>query len=640
MKKLLLLAIMLCHAVLAQGQTIYRLDANDVAQSNFWTTDNLTNLLTPLNASALTINPLRVGIPTMSGQSGKALSNNGTTFSWASFEGAITAGTTSQYWRGDKSWQTLNSTAVGLGNVENTALSTWAGSTNITTTGTITSGTWSGSFGAVSGANLTTLNASNLSSGTVNAARLPTIIATFANLANAAGVLTNNGSGTLSYTATSTGGNGVDDSGKLAKYDGGGGLLATGSFSVLSGAGKFANYWADKIEYFDGTFTLTINMPVLIGTTSGHWILDSDTGTVSAQMIASTAVTGGSYTSANITIDADGRITAASNGSSGIVVGTTTSDGTAGNVLYTDGANVQQYSVVPASEGGTGLSALGTGVATWLGSGTKAALDTLTGVTLLQSGGALGTPSSGVLTNCTSLPGPQITGNIDNRAGSSYVLTGNSSSWIGEFGSGLAGVMVSSTGAIAFSSGALSNATCDLQLRHDASVLALQLGVDAATATTQSIKAHDGSGTDKAGADLQIQGGQSTGTGTPGNVVFRTATAGSTGSSLNAYATRMTVSPSGVTIGSGGSAIPKVLRASAALDFNLSADIVEDQTMACVGVVSGDDVAIGVPNGSVTTTAQFTTWVSADDTITIRCRTAVAGENPASGTFSATIFKR
>lgn len=34
---------------------------------------------------------------------------------------------------------------VGLGNVENTALSTWKGTTNITTLGTITSGTWHGS---------------------------------------------------------------------------------------------------------------------------------------------------------------------------------------------------------------------------------------------------------------------------------------------------------------------------------------------------------------------------------------------------------------------------------------------------------------------------------------------------------------
>lgn len=40
---------------------------------------------------------------------------------------------------------TLTKAMVGLGNVENTALSTWAGTTNITTLGTITSGTWNGS---------------------------------------------------------------------------------------------------------------------------------------------------------------------------------------------------------------------------------------------------------------------------------------------------------------------------------------------------------------------------------------------------------------------------------------------------------------------------------------------------------------
>lgn len=59
-------------------------------------------------------------------------------------EPTITSGTISQYWRGDKSWQTLDKTTVGLSNVENTALSTWLGSTNITTLGTITTGTWSG----------------------------------------------------------------------------------------------------------------------------------------------------------------------------------------------------------------------------------------------------------------------------------------------------------------------------------------------------------------------------------------------------------------------------------------------------------------------------------------------------------------
>ena len=36
-------------------------------------------------------------------------------------EPTITGGTTSQYWRGDKTWQTLDKTAVGLSNVDNTS---------------------------------------------------------------------------------------------------------------------------------------------------------------------------------------------------------------------------------------------------------------------------------------------------------------------------------------------------------------------------------------------------------------------------------------------------------------------------------------------------------------------------------------
>jgi hypothetical protein len=39
----------------------------------------------------------------------------------ATKEGSIAAGTVGQYWRGDKSWQTFDKTAVGLGNVDNTA---------------------------------------------------------------------------------------------------------------------------------------------------------------------------------------------------------------------------------------------------------------------------------------------------------------------------------------------------------------------------------------------------------------------------------------------------------------------------------------------------------------------------------------
>lgn len=59
-------------------------------------------------------------------------------------EPAISGGGMLQYWRGDKSWAALDKAAVGLPNVENTALSTWPGSTNLTTLGTVSAGTWQG----------------------------------------------------------------------------------------------------------------------------------------------------------------------------------------------------------------------------------------------------------------------------------------------------------------------------------------------------------------------------------------------------------------------------------------------------------------------------------------------------------------
>jgi hypothetical protein len=41
-------------------------------------------------------------------------------------------------------WAAVSKGDVGLGNVENTTLSTWVGTNKITTVGTITAGTWSG----------------------------------------------------------------------------------------------------------------------------------------------------------------------------------------------------------------------------------------------------------------------------------------------------------------------------------------------------------------------------------------------------------------------------------------------------------------------------------------------------------------
>ena len=125
-------------------------------------------------------------------------------------------------------------TSLSLNNVENTALSTWAGSGNITTIGTISSGTvpaartsgfatvaTSGSASdlgsgtlpdgrfpatlpAASGVNLTALNASNLGSGTVPDARFPATLPAASGVNLTALNASNLGSGTVASARLSS----------------------------------------------------------------------------------------------------------------------------------------------------------------------------------------------------------------------------------------------------------------------------------------------------------------------------------------------------------------------------------------------------------------------------------------------------
>jgi len=68
------------------------------------------------------------------------------------------------------SWADITKATVGLGNVENSALSAWAGSSNITTLGTITSGIWNGT--PLGSGYIGDLDASKITSGIFDNARI------------------------------------------------------------------------------------------------------------------------------------------------------------------------------------------------------------------------------------------------------------------------------------------------------------------------------------------------------------------------------------------------------------------------------------------------------------------------------------
>ncbi|MCX6761480.1 MAG: hypothetical protein NTY33_01345, partial [Candidatus Moranbacteria bacterium] len=90
-------------------------------------------------------------------QRGDLITGQGATTTWS----RLALGTSGQFLRSDgtdSAWYTLTKTDINLGSVENTALSTWAGTTNITTLGTITTGIWNGTTVAIGngGTGLTT----------------------------------------------------------------------------------------------------------------------------------------------------------------------------------------------------------------------------------------------------------------------------------------------------------------------------------------------------------------------------------------------------------------------------------------------------------------------------------------------------
>ena len=141
------------------------------------------------------------------------------------------------------SWSTVSKSDVGLANVENTALSTWAGSANITTLGTVATGTWNATAIGVAkgGTNLTTYTAGDLvyASATTTLSKLA--------IGTSGQVLTSNG--TAPYWATAAAGASVSISDSAPGSPSAGNLWwesSTGTLKIYYNDGN-TSQWVDAL---------------------------------------------------------------------------------------------------------------------------------------------------------------------------------------------------------------------------------------------------------------------------------------------------------------------------------------------------------------------------------------------------------
>ena len=128
--------------------------------------------------------------------------------------------------------------------------------------------------------------------------------------------------------------------------------------------------------------------------------------------------------------------------------------------------------------------------------------------------------------------------------------------------------------------------------------------VDGTNVKDNAIKPTDSSGTNAAGTALTLKGGAGTGSGTGGSIILQTADGGSSGSSVNSHATRVTILDDGnVGINEPAPSVPLEVKGAQAFGSSAS-NLSTSTTKAAVRIRGSSDSSTSLFFGSITNDAE------------------------------------